>query len=123
MTTFLPVEALSALSPQAQSMVAQLQAGALAPTSASVVSGPLPIDQSARLGTTNFAQMVSAGLSEVNKKIIDGEVGLQKLALGEAQNLHQLMINLEESRLSFQVLMQVRGRLLEAYQDVMKMPI
>jgi flagellar hook-basal body complex protein FliE len=123
MTTFLPVEALSALSPQAQSMVAQLQAGALTPTSGPVVSGPLPIDRNAQLGTTNFAQMVSAGLGEVNKKIIDGEVGLQKLALGEAQNLHQLMINLEESRLSFQVLMQVRGRLLEAYQDVMKMPI
>lgn len=123
MTTFLPIEALSALSPQAQSMVAQLQAGALSPTSASVVSGPLPIDRSAQLGSTNFAQMVSAGLGEVNKKIVDGEVGLQKLALGDAQNLHQLMINLEESRLSFQVLMQVRGRLLEAYQDVMKMPI
>jgi flagellar hook-basal body complex protein FliE len=45
------------------------------------------------------------------------------LAVGNAENLHQIMIRLEESRLSFQLLMQVRGRLLEAYQDVMKMQI
>jgi flagellar hook-basal body complex protein FliE len=32
-------------------------------------------------------------------------------------------MRLEESRLSFQLLMQVRNRLLEAYQDVMKMQI
>jgi flagellar hook-basal body complex protein FliE len=48
---------------------------------------------------------------------------LQQLATGDAQNLHQVMIRLEESRLSFQLLMQVRGRLLDAYQDVMKMQV
>jgi flagellar hook-basal body complex protein FliE len=33
------------------------------------------------------------------------------------------MVRLEESRISFQLFMQVRNRLLEAYQDVMKMQL
>ena len=70
-----------------------------------------------------FGDMVTQGLSQVNGKLIAGEVGLQHLAAGDMQNLHQVMIQLEESRLSFQLMMQVRARLLEAYQDVMKMQV
>jgi flagellar hook-basal body complex protein FliE len=50
-------------------------------------------------------------------------MALQRLATGDVQNLHQVMIGLEESRLSFQLFMQVRNRMLEAYQDIMKMQI
>jgi flagellar hook-basal body complex protein FliE len=67
--------------------------------------------------------MVSSGLQNVNEQLFTSQTDLQRLALGDAQNLHQIMIRLEESRLSFQLMMQVRNRLLEAYQDVMKMPI
>ena len=70
-----------------------------------------------------FGQMVSEGLAHVNEQLLTSQTGLQRLASGEMQNLHQVMIQLEESRLSFQLMLQVRGRLLEAYQDVMKMQI
>ncbi|MDN8618011.1 flagellar hook-basal body complex protein FliE [Variovorax ginsengisoli] len=71
----------------------------------------------------SFGQLVTDGVARVNSQLIGGQGDLQKLAVGDAQNLHQIMINLEESRLSFQLMMQVRSRLLEAYQDIMKMPI
>ncbi|EJL72195.1 flagellar hook-basal body complex protein FliE [Variovorax sp. CF313] len=122
MSAFLPVEALSALSPQAQSMVAIAQAGSS--MQAAGATDPAHLANAADVSATgSFGNMVSEGLSQINSKLVDSEVGLQKLAIGDAQNLHQLMINLEESRLSFQVMMQVRSRLLEAYQDIMKMPI
>ena len=70
-----------------------------------------------------FGQMVSDGLAHVNDQLLTSQTGLQRLATGEVQNLHQVMIQLEESRLSFQLMLQVRGRLLEAYQDVLKMQI
>jgi flagellar hook-basal body complex protein FliE len=59
----------------------------------------------------------------VNQKLLSTQTDLQKLAVGDVQNLHQVMINLEEARMSFQLLMQVRNRVLEAYQDVMKMSV
>lgn len=73
--------------------------------------------------TGQFAQLVGSGIGSVNKELLMSQTDLQELAVGNAQNLHQIMMRLEESRLSFQFLMQVRGRLLEAYQDVMKMQI
>ena len=121
MTAFLPVEALSSLSQQAQAMVSA--------TNAQTSQGVSPAGNdaatslSSSLTNVGFAQMVSQGLSKVNGQVIGSQVDLQKLAMGDAQNLHQIMINLEESRLSFQLMMQVRSRLLEAYQDVMKMPV
>ncbi|HVE55120.1 MAG TPA: flagellar hook-basal body complex protein FliE [Ramlibacter sp.] len=70
-----------------------------------------------------FGQIVSDGLGGLNAQLAASQVELQRLATGEAQNLHQVMMNLEETRLSFQLFMQVRNRLLEAYQDVMKMQV
>ena len=74
-------------------------------------------------GVGAFGAMVSQGLSQVNEKLLASQTDLQSLATGNAENVHQVMIRLEESRLSFQLMMQVRGRLLEAYQDIMKMQI
>ena len=70
-----------------------------------------------------FADMLSQGLAQVNQQLQTSQAGLQRLATGDVQDLHQTMIQLEESRLAFQLMLLVRGRLLEAYQDVMKMQI
>jgi flagellar hook-basal body complex protein FliE len=82
-----------------------------------------PLSEAGQGAAGSFGQMVSSGLQNVNEQLFTSQTDLQRLALGDAQNLHQIMIRLEESRLSFQLMMQVRNRLLEAYQDVMKMPI
>lgn len=71
----------------------------------------------------NFGELVAQGLAQVNDGLVATQVDMQRLAAGEVQNLHQLMIRLEESRISFQLMLQVRNRLLEAYQDVMRMQI
>lgn len=77
----------------------------------------------AAAGTGGFGEIFSQGLAQVNETLLTSQTDLQRLATGDVENLHQVMIKLEESRLSFQLMMQVRNRLLEAYQDVMKMQI
>lgn len=72
---------------------------------------------------TGFSDLVSHGLEGINQQLLVSQKDLQQLATGNVENLHQVMIRLEESRLSFQLLLQVRNRLLEAYQDVMKMQV
>lgn len=73
--------------------------------------------------TSNFSQLVTQGLQQVNEQLQANQVDLQRLAAGDASNLHQIMIRMEESRVSFSLMMQVRSRMLEAYQDIMKMQI
>jgi flagellar hook-basal body complex protein FliE len=70
-----------------------------------------------------FGELFNQGLAQVNASLMASQIDMQRLAAGDVQNLHQVMIRLEESKLSFQLMLQVRNRLLEAYQDVMKMQI
>jgi flagellar hook-basal body complex protein FliE len=70
-----------------------------------------------------FGELFTQGLAQVNASLMSSQIDMQRLAAGDVQNLHQVMIRLEESKLSFQLMLQVRNRLLEAYQDVMKMQI
>lgn len=72
---------------------------------------------------TGFGRMFSEGVAQVNESLLASQVDMQRLATGDVQNLHQVMIRLEESKLSFDLMLQVRNRLLEAYQDVMKMQV
>lgn len=72
---------------------------------------------------SDFGSLLAQGLNKVNGDLLTEQHHLQQLALGEGANLHQIMMGLEESRISFQFLMQVRSRFLEAYQDISKMQI
>lgn len=91
----------------------------------SIQPGSLPSLDPAGAAAANdaFGQMVSTGLSTVNGQLLNSQTDLQQLAMGTAPSLHRVMMDLEETRLSFQLLVQVRNRLLEAYQDVMKMQV
>lgn len=71
----------------------------------------------------NFGAWFGQQLSQVNHQLIDADVGVQRLAAGDATNLHEVMIKLQESKMSLQLLMQVRNHLLDAYRDVAQMPL
>lgn len=87
------------------------------------VPSQLPQAQIASSGKTDFADLVSSGIEKVNSQLVASEYDLQRIASGDMQDLHQAMIRLEQSKLSFQLMLQVRNRLLESYQDIMKMQI
>lgn len=109
------------MSAEAIAAIAALsQAPSAAPIAPVALPGAAPagVDASGR-----FDQIVSDGLGKVNESLLAAQSGVQALAAGTAPDLHRVMIQMEESQLSFQLMLQVRNRLLEAYQDVMKMQV
>ncbi len=70
-----------------------------------------------------FAQWFAQEVGNVNTTIVNSDNDIKKLATGETQSLHEVMLHMEEAKLSFQLLAQVRNRLLEAYQEVMRMQV
>ncbi|SMC27686.1 flagellar hook-basal body complex protein FliE [Andreprevotia lacus DSM 23236] len=68
-----------------------------------------------------FAAWFEQQLAQTNEKLAVADQGLQQLALGDTSNLHQVMMQFEDAKLSVQLVMQVRNRLLETYQDLMRM--
>lgn len=67
-----------------------------------------------------FSDFLSDTLHTTNQKLLAADSALQQLASGHANSLHQTMLTLEEAKLSFQFLEQIRNRLMMAYQDVLK---
>ena len=74
-------------------------------------------------GTPSFSDRISGGLQELNGQLLSTQGDLQRLAVGDVSNLHEVMVRLEEGRIALQLALQVRNRVLEAYQDVMRMQI
>lgn len=83
---------------------------------------PVRAETAAAVGPS-FMQRVTEGMQEVNTRLLASQVDLQRLAAGDADNVHDIMVRLEESRIALQLMLQVRNRVLEAYQDVMRMQI
>jgi len=71
----------------------------------------------------SFIDRVGQGLRDVNEQLMASQADLQRVAVGDLEDLHAVMIRLEESRISLQLMLQVRNRALEAYQDVMRMQV
>jgi flagellar hook-basal body complex protein FliE len=70
-----------------------------------------------------FAGWVDRELAALNSQLVSAEQGLRTLATGSAENLHDVMLQMEQARLALQLAMQVRTKVIEAYQDVMRMQV
>jgi flagellar hook-basal body complex protein FliE len=82
-----------------------------------------PADASAPAPSGEFSTWFAQQLTHVNDQLMVADHGVQQLAAGEASNLHQVMINLEEAKLSLQLMMQVRNHMLDAYRELLQMQV
>ena len=71
----------------------------------------------------SFPEMLKRGLEEVNRLQIDAGSQVSDMVTGQTDNLHQVMIAVEEAGIAFQLTMQVRNQILKAYDELMRMPI
>jgi flagellar hook-basal body complex protein FliE len=68
-----------------------------------------------------FAQIIERELGELNASAGAAEAAMRDLAAGKPVELHEVMIKLEKARISVQTFVQVRNKLVESYQDLMRM--
>ncbi|MEE8058569.1 MAG: flagellar hook-basal body complex protein FliE [Pseudomonadales bacterium] len=71
----------------------------------------------------SFGTWLSQEISAINDQIQAADVQVQQLASGEQDNLHQVMLTLEKAKLGFELGLQVRNKLLEGYQEIMRMQV
>jgi len=70
-------------------------------------------------GSSSFSKLLTDAVEQVNDVEKDSQGELQKF-LSNDSDLHSVMISLEKADLSFQVMMQVRNKIVSAYQEIMK---
>lgn len=87
----------------------------LAPPSAS----PPPV----QAGGTSFGGIMDSLLSNAADSHQGAQAALRSLAVGETDNLHSVMLRMAQADLAFRLVLEVRNRLTEAYQEIMKMQV
>lgn len=68
----------------------------------------------------SFNHWLTDAVSNTNHQLNAADNALQQLASGHAVSLHQTMLTMEQAKLSFQFLEQIRNRLMSAYQDILR---
>jgi flagellar hook-basal body complex protein FliE len=89
------------------------------------VQAPLPVTQTLELQTVgqSFGTWLTQGIEGVNRALIDADAALVRAAVDGTQPPHQVMLALEDARISFHLALQVRNRVLEGYQELMRMQV
>jgi len=75
-------------------------------------------------GNTDFAALLKDSLARVNGAQVDATRHARDFELGAPNaNLTDVMVSMQKANLSFQEMVQVRNRLVTAYQTIMNMQV
>lgn len=73
--------------------------------------------------TSNFMGSLKEAISSINDAQTGASQAVDALATGQSNNIHQTMVALQQADVSFQLMMQVRNKLVSAYEEIQRMQI
>lgn len=74
-------------------------------------------------GKSEFLDLLEKGIKEVNDSSIAAEKSSMDLASGKSSNIHETMLAVTKAELGFNMMVQMRNKVIEAYQEVMRMQV
>lgn len=90
-------------------------------------ANPLPLRQpdssSVSKAKEGFGDLLAKTIQQVNEQQIAGDVASDKLQTGEAKHLHEAMIAIEQADISLRMLVQMRNKAQQAYEEIMRLQV
>jgi flagellar hook-basal body complex protein FliE len=71
----------------------------------------------------SFSSYLSEALDQVNRTQVESAKLADQFAAGQIQDIHQVMIAGQKSAIMLQLALQVRNKVIESYQEIMRMPL
>lgn len=97
------------------------QAGSTAATGSTAASGAAGAAGAQQ--APSFSSVLENAVQEVNSKMTVADTEKGKLLSGETGNVHQAMIAVQESSVAFSLMVEVRNKLVDSYQELMRMQV
>jgi flagellar hook-basal body complex protein FliE len=113
-------ESIQALRPDAAMTARGIRPGDLRELTPNLAPASVP---EARPGDGSFSSLLGRMVSEVSHKQNVAAQTVAGLQSGQPVTLHQAMISMEEASVSFSLMAEVRNKLLESYQELMRMQV
>jgi flagellar hook-basal body complex protein FliE len=92
------------------------------------IQAPTPLGQPGEINPSqpvgdSFGSVLGKLISDVNTKQNAASAAVDGLQSGSGVPLHHAVIAMEEANVSFQLMVEVRNKLLDSYQELMRMQI
>ncbi|MEQ1877262.1 MAG: flagellar hook-basal body complex protein FliE [Bdellovibrionia bacterium] len=72
---------------------------------------------------TSFADTLKGAIQSVDQLQKESDIKMQQLATGQNNNIHETMIAAEKADIALRLMVQVRNKIVEAYQEIMRMQV
>ncbi|MFZ3048517.1 MAG: flagellar hook-basal body complex protein FliE [Desulfatirhabdiaceae bacterium] len=79
--------------------------------------------ESVKPESVSFGDMLKTTIQQVNHLQIDSNTAIENMVTGKEKDIHNTMIAMEKASVSLQMMMQTRNKMIEAYQEVMRMSV
>lgn len=71
----------------------------------------------------SFKTWLNEAITDVNDKQIDSQIMTERMARGENVDLHDVMITAQKASITLETTIEVRDKVIEAYQEIMRMQV
>ena len=90
-----------------------------------------PISQTNKTSNTNsvanaqksFSDLLGQAINKVNTSEASADDAVNQMLTGKADNVHDVMIAMEKSEITLKLAVEVRDKVVNAYQEVMRMQV
>ena len=83
----------------------------------------LPTGDTTAAQPGGFGKVFEQLVSSVDSKQRESQALTRDVLMGNNDNLHQSMIAMQEAGVAFQLMVEVRNKVVESYQELMRMPV
>ncbi|MBX3318656.1 MAG: flagellar hook-basal body complex protein FliE [Nitrospira sp.] len=74
-------------------------------------------------GASGFLDSLKTAIGKVNDAQMEAGQAIDALMTGETQDIHRTMVALQQADVSFQLMMQIRNKLVTAYEEIQRMQV
>lgn len=85
------------------------------------LSGQQKSSKSTNVDGPSFKDTLANMVKDVNSMQNKADESIEKMASGELTDVHQVMNSVEEAKTAFNMMMEIRGKVMDAYKEVMNM--
>lgn len=84
---------------------------------------PVAIGENTPAVEGSFSDMVTEAINSVDEAQKTADQNVQNVIAGKSDNIHEVMISMKKAQLSFQMMVEMRNKVVETYQELSRMQI
>ncbi len=86
-------------------------------------NGRRAVNKMLKEANTSFGETLNQTMRDVNALQSEAGKAVQRMVSGEATDIHEVMIAVERAKTSFELLMEIRNKTIDAYREIMRMQV